>query len=107
LLDISGKIDDVVAGALAHVKAAADSLGLSFFVIGALAREILLRHFYGLQTQRATSDLDLGVTVATWGDLFDLKDALIKEGWRYFGDIQLNSLIRSGGISVIGCMSPN
>ena len=78
MLDISGKIDDVVAGALAHVKAAADSLGTSFFVIGALARDILLRHCYGLQPQRATSDLDLGVTVATWGDLSNLKNDLIK-----------------------------
>jgi len=77
-LDISGKIDDVVAGALARVKAAADSLGLSFFIIGALARDILLKHFYGLQPQRATLDLDLGVSVATWGDLSNLKNALIK-----------------------------
>jgi hypothetical protein len=46
-LDISGKIDGQTAGALAHVKAAADSMGISFFIIGALARDILLKLYYG------------------------------------------------------------
>lgn len=78
MLDISGKIDDDTAGALAHAKAAADSLGIPFFIIGALARDILLKHYYGFQPQRATLDLDLGVSVATWGDLSNLKSDLIK-----------------------------
>jgi len=64
LLDISGKIDEDSAAALAHVKAAADSLGISFFIIGALARDILLKLHFGLPPHRATLDLDLGVSVA-------------------------------------------
>jgi len=64
LLDISGKIDEDSTAALAHVKAAADSLGISFFIIGALARDILLKLHFGLPPHRATLDLDLGVFVA-------------------------------------------
>jgi predicted nucleotidyltransferase len=75
-LDISGKIDDETAGALGHVKAAADSMGISFFIIGALARDILLKLHYGLPPHRATLDVDLGVSVATWGHFSNLKNEL-------------------------------
>jgi predicted nucleotidyltransferase len=77
-LDISGKIDDETAGALGHVKAAADSMGISFFIIGALARDILLKLHYGLPPHRATLDVDLGVSVATWGHFSNLKNGLIE-----------------------------
>jgi hypothetical protein len=46
-LDISGKIDEETVRALARVMAAADSMGISFFIIGALARDILLKLYYG------------------------------------------------------------
>ncbi|MCX6569838.1 MAG: nucleotidyl transferase AbiEii/AbiGii toxin family protein [Candidatus Aminicenantes bacterium] len=77
-LDISGKIDGQTAGALAHVKAAADSMGISFFIIGALARDILLKLHYGLPPHRATLDVDLGVSVATWEHFSNLKNGLIE-----------------------------
>jgi predicted nucleotidyltransferase len=77
-LDISGKIDGQTAGALAHVKAAADSMGISFFIIGALARDILLKLHYGLPPHRATLDVDLGVSVATWGHFSNFKNGLIE-----------------------------
>lgn len=76
LLDISGKIDEDSTAALAHVKAAADSLGISFFIIGALARDILLKLHFGLPPHRATLDLDLGVSVASWGHFSSLKNEL-------------------------------
>jgi len=91
LLDISGKIDEDSAAALAHVKAAADSLGISFFIIGALARDILLKLHFGLPPHRATLDLDLGVSVETWGHFSSLKNELT-ENHRFKGTNQLQRL---------------
>ena len=91
LLDISGKIDEDSAAALAHVKAAADSMGISLFVIGALARDILLKLHFGLPPHRATLDLDLGVSVASWGHFSSLKNELT-ENYRFKGTNQVQRL---------------
>lgn len=91
LLDISGKIDEDSAAALAHVKAAADSLGISFFIIGALARDILLKLHFGLPPHRATLDFDLGVSVASWGHFSSLKNELT-ENHRFKGTNQVQRL---------------
>ncbi|MCX6567561.1 MAG: nucleotidyl transferase AbiEii/AbiGii toxin family protein [Candidatus Aminicenantes bacterium] len=78
-LDISGKIDASAAHALGDVKAAADSLSLPFFVIGATARDIFLKHLYGLGDCRMTKDLDFGVSLSKWEDFSALKTALIED----------------------------
>jgi predicted nucleotidyltransferase len=60
-LDISGKIDAPAVHALSGVKAAADSLNIPFFIIGASARDIFLKHLYGFAQRRSTVDMDFGV----------------------------------------------
>jgi predicted nucleotidyltransferase len=80
LSDLSGKIDRRIIDALAAVKSAADSLGISFFVVGATARDLILTHCYGIQTTRMTRDIDLGVEVEDWIHFQQLKDALTATG---------------------------
>jgi predicted nucleotidyltransferase len=90
-LDISGKIDGQTAGALAHVKAAADSMGMPIFLIGALARDIFLKHIHGLPPRRLTKDIDFGASVATWGDFDRLRtELIIKHGFE--GTMKLQEL---------------
>ncbi|MGD0887341.1 MAG: hypothetical protein ABSA46_21055 [Thermodesulfovibrionales bacterium] len=64
LFDLSGKIDQQTVATLSVVKGIADSQGIPFFVVGASARDFLLKHCYGIESQRMTSDIDLGVEVA-------------------------------------------
>lgn len=78
-LDISGKIDPEAIAALSGVKSAADPLGFPFFIIGAMARDIFLKHIYGLEERRMTKDIDFGVSLSSWEDLSTLKTTLIKE----------------------------
>jgi len=78
-LNISGKIDASAVRALAAVKAAADALDLSFFVIGAMARDVFLRHLFGFEDRRMTRDIDFGVSLSGWEDYSALKTALIKD----------------------------
>jgi predicted nucleotidyltransferase len=78
--DLSGKIDQPTVSALTLLKREADALCIPFFVVGASARDILLKHCYGINPPRATRDVDLGVRVADWESYNRLTDALIATG---------------------------
>ena len=78
--DLSGKIDQPTVNALSLLKREADALCIPFFVVGASARDILLKHCYGIDPPRATRDVDLGVRVADWEKYNRLTDALIATG---------------------------
>jgi len=45
LLDLSGKIDELIP-IIGEITQVADSLGIPFFVIGAAARDLILKHGY-------------------------------------------------------------
>jgi len=77
LFDLSGKIDQQTVKTLSIVKGAADSLSISFFVVGASARDFILEHCYGIKPRRMTKDIDLGVEVADWEQFNQLKASLI------------------------------
>ena len=68
-LDIMRRVDEV-----------ARSLGLHYFVAGALARVILLEHVHGQRPGPATRDIDFGVTVKDWSTFQSLKNGLIDTG---------------------------
>jgi len=78
--DLSGKIDQQTVAALSAVKRIADSLEIPFFVVGATARDFLLRHCYGIEHPRITRDIDLGVEVASWEQFGKLAEALTASG---------------------------
>lgn len=56
----------------------ARDLSLDYFVAGAMARDILLHHVFGLETGRATLDVDLGVAVESWAQFDAMKVRLIE-----------------------------
>jgi predicted nucleotidyltransferase len=80
LFDLSGKIDHLTVEALSAVKSIADSNNSPFFVVGASARDFLLKHCYGIEPRRLTTDIDLGVQVADWTQFHKLTDALKATG---------------------------
>jgi predicted nucleotidyltransferase len=58
----------------------ARQLEIPYFVIGATARDILMEHVYGLETTRATRDVDFAVAVPSWDEFDRLKSELIATG---------------------------
>jgi predicted nucleotidyltransferase len=52
-----------VAGAL---QAVAAPLGVEFFLMGAAARDLILRYAHGIEAPRATEDVDFAVMVRDW-----------------------------------------
>jgi predicted nucleotidyltransferase len=80
LLDLSGKADGFEIDVLETVVKVADSLSIPFFVVGAMARDIILSCGYGIETGRATQDIDLGAQVPDWEVYEQLKKGLIATG---------------------------
>ena len=77
LFNLSGKIEKPIVEALYLFKGIADSLGIAFFVVGAFARDLILKHGYRIEPRRKTGDIDLGVEVANWEQFEKLKESLI------------------------------
>jgi len=49
-----------------------------FLIVGAMARDLLLHYGQGVPITRATTDIDLGVTVANWDEFHQLREACLK-----------------------------
>ncbi|KQO15589.1 nucleotidyl transferase AbiEii/AbiGii toxin family protein [Acidovorax sp. Leaf78] len=73
-------IDPLLRDILQQASAAAHSLGIDFFVGGALARDLMLWHVHGQNTGRATRDVDLGLHLTDWAAFSAIKDRLLSQG---------------------------
>jgi len=80
LLDLSKKIDGLTVEVVQAINDVAVNLGIPFFIVGAAARDIILRYGYGIETIRATVDIDLAVRVSNWEQYNMLKGGLTKTG---------------------------
>lgn len=80
LLDLSQKIDDLTVQVVEAIDNVANDLNIPFFVVGAAARDAILKHGYDINTIRATIDIDLAVRVPDWDQYDALRRALIMTG---------------------------
>jgi len=65
---------------LQRVNQVTTTLGLRFFVVGAMARDIVLEYCRAIRPARGTRDLDIGVEVAGWEEFQRLSDGLVATG---------------------------
>ena len=65
---------------LEAVAQTANSLGLSYFLTGATARDLILENMFGRPPGRSTRDLDFGFALSDWKQFKSLKAALIATG---------------------------
>lgn len=80
LFDLSQKIDGFTVELLDTIADVAESLKVPFFVVGAMARDVILTQGYGIETGRATQDIDLGVQMSDWDGYEGLSEGLIATG---------------------------
>jgi predicted nucleotidyltransferase len=80
LLDLSGKIDELIIAGLEAITDVATSLDIPFFVVGATARDMILGFGYNIDITRATVDIDLGVRISDWDQYKKMKEVLIATG---------------------------
>ncbi len=60
LLDLSGKIDEATLSLYDVLTEVTSSIGTRFFLMGATARNTILEQTFGIQSKRATKDVDVG-----------------------------------------------
>ncbi len=73
-------LDPVMLEVLRQVDRVARELALDYFVVGAMARDILLSGVFGLSAGRATRDVDLAVAVKGWPEFEAIKGRLVGTG---------------------------
>jgi len=73
------RIDPTVLDAIRKIDGIARKHETAYFLAGATAREIMLRHVFGRPPGRRTLDVDLGIAVRDWNHFQLLKSALIEE----------------------------
>lgn len=70
-----------------------------FFVIGATARDILIRQLVGVSSQRRTRDLDLAIAIPDWEAFSQISHTLVENGFEkdpsmlqrfYYGSYELD-----------------
>lgn len=70
-----------------------------FFVIGATARDIVIRQLVGISSGRKTRDLDLAIAIPNWNAFEEVKQTLLDQGFQkdsqmyqrfYDGDYELD-----------------
>ncbi|WP_019623942.1 nucleotidyl transferase AbiEii/AbiGii toxin family protein [Thioalkalivibrio thiocyanoxidans] len=79
-LDVSNRIDPLLAEALGEINRLAADLGIPFVVVGATARDMVLHHGFSLEVRRATRDIDLALEIAHWGTFQDFENGLLATG---------------------------
>ena len=84
---------------LKKVTVCFNSIGQSFFVIGATARDIILQQLADTSSRRKTRDLDVAIAISEWTDFDRITGVLIENGFKkdthmhqrfYYGDYELD-----------------
>jgi predicted nucleotidyltransferase len=99
-LDLSSKVPNEHVHVIRRVVRTATNLGLTrLFIVGALARDLILQYAYDLPVHRATYDIDFGIVVETWDEFTRLREALITdEGFQRHPHQQQRLLNEEGAI---------
>lgn len=78
MLDLSQKADPLLGALIGRVNAIAGDT--PYLLAGATARDLLLQAAHGIDTRRATQDVDLAFLIDTWDEYLDLHARLLASG---------------------------
>ncbi len=73
------QIDPLILEAIRKVDEVARRHETNYFLAGATAREVILRHVFGRPAGRRTLDIDFGIAVRDWEHFQTLKSALVEQ----------------------------
>ena len=74
-------------------------MGRQFYVIGATARDIIIRQLIGTTSGRRTKDLDIAIAIPDWSVFEEVKEGLAADGFKkspnmhqrfYYGEYELD-----------------
>jgi predicted nucleotidyltransferase len=70
-------VDPITVLVIHQIREASKALGFPVFLVGAMARIILLENIYGLQAGRATTDVDFAFALDNWEQFEAIKKFLV------------------------------
>ena len=73
------QIDPLILEAVRKIDEVARRQETKYFLAGATAREVILRHVFGRPAGRRTLDVDFGIAVRDWEHFQTLKSALVEQ----------------------------
>lgn len=68
-------------------------MGREFYVIGATARDIIIRQLIGTTSGRRTKDLDIAIAIPDWSVFDEIKDVLVADGFKKSADMRQRFLL--------------
>ena len=66
---------------LGKLSASFLKMNRDFFVIGATARDIVVKQLLDMSSRRKTRDLDLAIAITNWQEFDEVKDSLVADGF--------------------------
>lgn len=73
-------LDPVTIAILRSLHQITEQLEISYAIVGATARDILMTHVFGIRQRRATQDVDFAVALDSWSQFDALKRDFIASG---------------------------
>ncbi len=73
-------VNPVILEILASVREFAQRLHYSYMLVGATARDILMSHVFGIESRRATHDVDFALALEDWASFHLLRTSLVDSG---------------------------
>ena len=98
---LANPIFSVTETLLSRINRICIAQGISFFIAGATAREILLHHVHGRSIGRRTRDIDVAVFVDSWPMFDALKNAFLATGARAVRDNAHRMIIEGTELDII------
>ena len=79
-VDKSRPVNPITLEVLAALHAVAAAHQIPYFVIGAMARDLLMTYVFGIDAGRATRDVDFAIALEDWSQFEVIKQAFIDTG---------------------------
>ena len=80
-VNVTGKLPAGLVALFTDIHKHAKELSIEYLVVGAMARDLVLEHGFGLKIERATKDVDFGINVESWFEFNTLRDRLLQAGY--------------------------
>lgn len=74
-------VDPITLSVIREIHKASKELGFEVFIVGAMARIILLEYVYGLSAGRTTSDIDFAFASEDWVEFKKIKKYLVENSY--------------------------
>ena len=86
---------------LRKLTASFNRMHREFYVIGATARDIILKQVVGSESKRRTMDLDIAIAIPNWETFAEVQDVLVADGFEKSRDFKQRFYYREYELDIV------